>query len=248
MGEAFIFGTGGGDNLKNAYAIILVEYPAGSTLTCSNAETGKSYKAGNTYGAWAFGVPSNGTWRVTASNSATGESAFHDVEITAEHQTERVKIDYWVNQLYENGNEFISVTGGWGTRAWAGISGWIAREPTVVKNSDHMELTWAGSSSTISSGALEILKDFDFTPYTRIDITYDNNITSGELYFIVQSRDATYARANAKATSSITSSTAGTDKVTSLDISSVVGAYDFAFVTRITNGTSSIKIKRVLLF
>ena len=248
MGEAFLFGSGGGNPLNNAYAIISVEYPASAVVTCSNAATGKSYKAGNTYGLWAFGVNSDGTWRVTASNSATGESSFHDVEITAEHQTERVQIDYWVNQLYENGNEFISVTGGWGTRAWAGSSGWIVREPTVVKNSDHMELTWAGSSSTISSGALEILKDFDFTPYTRIEVTYDNDMTAGELYFVVQSRDATYARSNAKAISSIKPSSAGTDKVTSLDISSVVGAYDFAFVTRITSGTSTIKIKKVLLF
>lgn len=103
MGEAFIFGNGGGSGgLDNAYAIISVEYPAGSTLTCTNAATGKTYRAGNTYGAWAFGVNSNGTWRVTASNS-TGESTFHDVAITAEHEAMHIELSY-KTFLYNSGD------------------------------------------------------------------------------------------------------------------------------------------------
>ena len=93
----------GGDNLKNAYAIISVEYPAGSTLTCTNAATGKTYRADNTYGAWAFGVNSSGTWILNCSNEEIGESTSATVDITEQYQTVHVELSYKFF-LYKNGD------------------------------------------------------------------------------------------------------------------------------------------------
>lgn len=100
MGEAFLFGTGGGDNLKNAYAIISVEYPTGSTVTCSNTATGKTYKAGNTYGLWAFGVNSDGKWTVTATQN--GQTAAVDVDISAQGQAMSFELSYKIPYI-DNG-------------------------------------------------------------------------------------------------------------------------------------------------
>lgn len=96
--------AGGGGNLKNAYAIISVEYPAGSTVTCTNTATGKTYKAGNTYGAWAFGVNSAGTWTVTATKDS--QSKIVNVDITEQGQGFAVTISYNLT-LFENGRGVV---------------------------------------------------------------------------------------------------------------------------------------------
>lgn len=243
MAAAILAIKGGGD----AYAAISVTYPEGSVCTCT--QPGQTpLTAGDTSGAWLFVVPVGGEWTITSTDPVTGETASTPVVIENQYEMKSAVLSYWTNQLYEDGNEFVSVTGGWGTRAWRGESSWIAKEPTVVKNADHMELTWSGSSSTISSGALEILKDFDFTPYSSIELTYDKTIASGgQLYAIVQNRAATNARSSAKVEFSIASGT-GTDIVSNINIASVSGSFDFAFITRTTTSTHSIKIKKVLLF
>lgn len=69
-------------NIKDAYAIILVEYPAGSICTCSKGT--EILKAGNTYGAWAFGVNSAGTWTLTCTNGE--KSITKDIVISEQYQ------------------------------------------------------------------------------------------------------------------------------------------------------------------
>ena len=69
---------GGGDNLKNAYAIISVEYPVGSTLTCTNGT--KTLTAGNKKGFWTFGVPTSGDWTITAVDGDNSTSKTISVE------------------------------------------------------------------------------------------------------------------------------------------------------------------------
>lgn len=74
------FTNSGGSDLLDAVAIIAVSYPEGSTCTCSNGAV--TLTAGNTYGAWAFGVPSVGTWTISATldeqtvNSTVDVAAF----------------------------------------------------------------------------------------------------------------------------------------------------------------------------
>lgn len=100
MSDAFIVrrggSGGGGSDLAHAYAIIMVEYPVGSTLTCSNGT--KTLKAGNTYGAWAFGVPSGGTWVVDCFDGVDYETSSKKtratVEITELGQTKSIELLY----------------------------------------------------------------------------------------------------------------------------------------------------------
>lgn len=80
------------------FAAIGVTYSAGSTLTCTNVETGEILTAnpkteGNTQ--WVFAIPEVGTWTVKA-----GEKSVN-VSITKEGQFETVNLASLV--LFENG-------------------------------------------------------------------------------------------------------------------------------------------------
>lgn len=88
MSKGFI--TGSGDSLSNAYAIISVEYPQGSALTCSNGRD--TLTAVNSYGAWSFGVPSAGTWTVSCTDGT--RSASKTVTVSSRGQGEAVRLSY----------------------------------------------------------------------------------------------------------------------------------------------------------
>lgn len=82
-------GSGGG-GLDNAYAIILVSYPAGSVLTCTDGST--TLTASNTAGAWAFGVPTAGNWTISCTDGTNTASSV--VTITTSAQTEYITLVY----------------------------------------------------------------------------------------------------------------------------------------------------------
>ena len=77
-------------DLKTAYAIITVDYPEGSSCICSNGI--KTMEARNSYGAWAFAVPYDGVWTVTA--SFDGKTASKEVAITGKGQAKSVSLTY----------------------------------------------------------------------------------------------------------------------------------------------------------
>lgn len=140
MGEAYLFGTGGGNPLKYAYAIITVTYPAGATLTCSNGT--KTLKAGNTYGAWSFGVPSAGSWTVTATRS-DGVTAVKTVSVTAQYSAQTVVLIF-ARYLFENGNQHTEITGanGWNSAGYSHSAltgaGWITSGQLIVNEKRYM--------------------------------------------------------------------------------------------------------------
>lgn len=154
--------VGGGDNLKNAYAIISVEYPAGSTVTCTNAETGKSYRAGNTYGAWAFGVNSGGRWTVTATQN--GQTATANVDITAQGQAKSVELShYFYLYDYEQGGEVnTDVTGGFTILKGSGSSCEVTAERIRFRNTDS-----SGQACRIMTANKLNMKD-----YSKICVQY----------------------------------------------------------------------------
>ena len=89
MGDAFIV-RHGGNPLSNAYAVILVSYPAGSICTCTNGVTILS--AGNSCGAWAFGVPEAGTWTISCTDGS--KSTAKNVLISNQYQAENISLTY----------------------------------------------------------------------------------------------------------------------------------------------------------
>ena len=118
-------------------ATISVTYPAYSTCTCQNGST--TLIDTNT-GAYAktvtFTVPNTGTWTVTATDGS-GNTKSTAVSITADGQSTSVTLSYWDGTLFDNGNQYSEITGG-----WTGVSGnnlvsdhgnaWVSNNPISV--------------------------------------------------------------------------------------------------------------------
>lgn len=149
MSKAFIYGAGIGSKL---FALIIVTYPEGNTCTCSNGT--KTLKAKNTSGRWIFSVPSIGTWTVSVTNGT--DTITKTVEITAEGQSEDVKMSFWDGALYDAGNQYTDITGGWKT-----IKG------KVTFNEDSITISAAESSEAIVGTTNAI----DLSGFTTLKVT-----------------------------------------------------------------------------
>lgn len=78
-------------------AFIVVTYPAGSTCTCSNGSV--TLTATDSSGSFAFGVPSVGSWIITA--TLGDDTATETVNITTIGQSESVELSYRVPSEYQ---------------------------------------------------------------------------------------------------------------------------------------------------
>ena len=86
----------------SVFGAIVVDFPAGSTCTCSDGST--TYTAGSTGGNWVFTVPSAGTWTVTATDGT--ESVSDSVSITTQGQGVSVELNFRLPPAYQ-GVEYI---------------------------------------------------------------------------------------------------------------------------------------------
>ena len=106
-------------------------------------------------------------------------------------------VEWWHGELYDSGNEYTFITGGWQARGLKVDSGNNAAAPTIVKGSNNVTIS---QSSFACGGVYEIVKDFDLTEFNTLTfnvavgsetgvfglIVYDRNITStgsGSEYF-----------------------------------------------------------------
>lgn len=88
MGEAFITRRG----IGNAYAVIAVTYPSGSTCTCTNGT--RTFPAKGDTGSFLFLIPEDGTWRVSCTDDDHPDGVYQDVDITAKYQAKTVTLAY----------------------------------------------------------------------------------------------------------------------------------------------------------
>lgn len=91
-----IFNLTSGGGANSAFANICVEYPAGSTCTCSNGT--RTYTARDTLGYAIFGISSAGTWTVTATNGT--DTTSEEVTIETEGTFKVVELAYRVPSGY----------------------------------------------------------------------------------------------------------------------------------------------------
>ena len=228
--------SGGGTKL---FAAIGVTYPEGSTCTCTNGT--KTLKAKNTSGQWVFAVPSKGTWTVTATDGSNSKS--QSVEITAEGQSVNVELSYWNGELYDAGNEFEAVTGGWVAAALGQqTGGWKQVAPSLTKGSASMTVQM---STNESNGCVHMENSVDMSKFT----TLEANISgfSGGTNIVDQSYMSIYKKGNNPyhaAAAKITILSAGTF---TLDISAVSGEYDVAFGCANNGSTMEYSIEKVRL-
>lgn len=213
-------------SIKDAYALISVTYPNGSTCICTKGT--KVLTASDTSGSYVFPIPEAGTWTVRAYDGATWESSGHrkstEVTIVSQYQIENVGLTYEI-LLYNYGDENTSVTGGWinGNKA---ANGGHQTKGSVNKYSDYLRFNAVGTGneniwgSGIAMTANEIsLDNFNYLRFIGYNQTNVSGGAYGGLYIFP--RNATYYRANAVLSHQF--SQGNIDTV--VDISSVIGSY-----------------------
>lgn len=222
MGEAFLTRRGGG----YAFAQIDVEYPEGSTCTCSNGT--RTLTAKTTGGKWIFNIPSAGTWTVTATDGDKEKS--QSVSITTKGQIERVNLLYrFILHDYESGES----------------ADWAAYTYGVIQTESDGALGLHPNNSNNASSFYT--QQIDVTEYTKLHMEYKNSVADSQYNLIGLAEEKTsnvYTGTIVK----VKCSTTNTLSTVELDISSITGSYYVAAGTNIANpANSALKIYRAWL-
>lgn len=217
-------GSGG-----RVFAAIAVTYPEGSTCTCSSGA--KTLKAKNTSGRWIFSVPSIGTWTVSITNGT--DTVSKTVEITTEGQSEDVKMSYWDGALYDAGNQYTDVTGGWEK---------VGATNTVTFNDTNINIVAASAYATPTVSTVNAV---DLTSFTTLSTIISDGATShdrrkykGILKAVTLDESG---KETVAATTALTNGPSGsTFPQTDLDVSTLTGEYYIRIVAEYIGGTASI--------
>lgn len=179
MGEAFITRRGGGGKL---YAVIGVEYPAGSECSCSNGT--KTLKAKDTSGKWLFAIPEAGTWTVTATDGTNSKSV--DVEISEQGQIVSVTLAYWNGELYDAGNEFEAYTGGFEQYGFPSAS--VSAGGSISKRESSIAMSVGGKGVSAST-----VNKIDLTDFNTLHVNILSNTSAGNrgTLFVASDRTTT---------------------------------------------------------
>lgn len=181
-------------------ATINVTYPSGSACKATHTD-GTVLNAPDTSGTWTCVVPKSGTWTILAEDTSAGKSKSVDVSITAEGQSESVVLNYryyWV----KNGQ----IQNGIGKVQEPGTDNWIK-----FNSSWNYFIFDTGAGSTWMRSGSKV----NVTNYSKLVI--EVNTVTGNSYFGLTSGDNIASSYAARKTVSSTT--------TSLDISSISGAY-----------------------
>ena len=122
-------------------AYINITYPANSNCVVTNSGgqiVASDTNAGSSTKTWTAVLGTTGTYTVTATaTDGSGRSKSQSVSITFDGQVESVTLSYWDGTLFDNGNQYSEITGG-----WTGVSGnnlvsdhgnaWVSNNPISV--------------------------------------------------------------------------------------------------------------------
>lgn len=222
---SFVHILTGAPSIKDAYALISVTYPEGSTCTCTLGTN--VLTATDTSGSYVFPIPEAGAWTVRAYDGPTWESSAHkkstEVIIVSQYQIKNVELTYDL-LLYNYGDENASVTGGW-IKGNKSAQGGYQNGGTVTKNATYISIDRGGPGeenwgSVLAMTANEIsLDEFEYLRFIGDMSGVDHLGIYGGLYIFPQ--NATYYRDNAVLSRQF--SKGNIDTV--IDISSVNGSY-----------------------
>ena len=182
--------TGGAGGFSAGDAILRVLAPAGSTVTVSKSSTSKTLVAFAMSGAqdtncyYYIVKPSmfdSSPWTVTAVDGSDTDSDTIVINASGEYT---VSFAYWDGEIYDAGNEYDAVTGGFESFAPAFVSGYSASY--CVKNADNLQVVFTTPAQSWNNGAFCTANVIDITGYTTLHLTAtkaDNTSTAGNSHF-----------------------------------------------------------------
>lgn len=154
----------GGGAGSDVFAFILATYPVGSICSATNGT--ETLSASDTSGFFVFkiltpvSVPE--TWTVTSTDGE--ETASIPVVISTEGQSESVTLSY-AEPIYYQGDEIVSITGGWALAPRSGYNG------VLTKNATNMVFeTSYVSGSHFAYGFLRANNQISLADYNTIRI------------------------------------------------------------------------------
>lgn len=173
-------------------ATITVTYPANSTCTCSDGTTTLTdTNTGATEKTVIFTVPNTGNWVISCTNGT--ENASTTVSITADGQSATAKLAYDL-RLFDNGDECVSVTGGW-TNAGYTYSSML---PTPPEISDGRIQLYGKSGGNTGIGTAQSI---DLTGYSKLvidrDVLSTNSTNSAGQLWLLPGKNVVNSQAKA---------------------------------------------------
>lgn len=221
-------------------AYISVTYPDGAKCTCSHVETGTVFTA-DTDINYTFIVPYEGTWKVACWSTDTNMQEM-DVQITEDEQHENLEITFTL-YLYDNGNEYESLTGGWSaTNIRYSTSNGSARVPNLT-TSDVLSISLTSNYSTYRGSVAPNNNYFDLSDYSEL-VVETTNTTSGNVRIILTTSNSNGYNSSSLAYLALQNKSAGTYR---LDVTGInQSCYLFISVEATnSNRTASTKIGKI---
>ena len=219
---------GGGGGSSSFVAYIQITTDANAVISAVNPAGDSFTGTADSTGSLTLTVTAAGTYTVSISGTASSTT----VQVIDSGETYTATVLSWDGTLYDNGDEYTGITGGWvplalGTTSNTKSPPGITRYPTFIE---------AYQSGYLQDGLFLTSEKVDLSSYTTLDIAYSTwcQIT-GELIVIAYDGSAITKIATLTVTTTQTASSI------SLGISSYTGEYRLGFEL-ITAGNSNCRV------
>jgi hypothetical protein len=158
MGKCFLYGSCSGGVAFGTKASLVVAVDAGSSVSCSNGT--ETITADEESGRWHFSLEP-GTWTITASLDGMTVS---ETVVLSPLESKFVTL-YYTYYLYNKGNEYADITGGWGAASSYGV---------LTKGDDYMSYR----ANTTNWKYVKTANAIDLTGFITIHAIAKYNSTS----------------------------------------------------------------------
>ena len=201
-------------------ATIHITYPAGSACTATDGTT--TITAPDTSGTWACAVPNAGTWTISC--------GIIQKAVTVSTSGITVPVDLTIMELFDNGNQYIDITGG-----WTNNTGFMYNSGNTGKGTVTIDASIRCVAGSSKSAYASTVKKVNLSGYKNITVTATD--LGSKSYELVIMPIVGYMNTSAVAYATLTSA------ITTLPIS-LEGEY---YICVGTAGDESVEVTSVVL-